>query len=72
MRVALDWDWAIRTGGNLSPQEYRYLVGVLLRDMPSALAAVMRYRMGRRGESRTELIGQPVLPLLVRIAPYRE
>lgn len=60
MRVALDWDWAIRTGGNLSPQEHRYLVSVLLRDMPTALAAVMRYRMGRRGESRTELLVQPV------------
>ena len=60
MRVTLDWDWASRTGGNLSPQEYRYLVGVLLRDMPNALAAVARYRMGRRGDGRTELTGQPV------------
>jgi hypothetical protein len=60
MRVVLDWDWATRSGGNLSPQEHRYLVGVLLRDMPNALAAVLRYRMGRRGDSRTELMAQPV------------
>jgi hypothetical protein len=44
----------------LSPQEYRHLVGVLLRDLPSALAAVLRYRMGRRGDGHTELVEQPI------------
>ncbi|HTQ18411.1 phosphohydrolase [Mycobacterium sp.] len=60
MAVTLDWDWATRTDGNLSPQEYRYLVGVLLRDLPSAVAGMMRYRFGRRGTGRTDLIGLPV------------
>ena len=32
MSITLDWDWATRTGGNLSPQEYRHLV-VMSRDV---------------------------------------
>ena len=60
MGVTLDWDWAQRTGGNLSPQESRHLVGVILRDVPKGLAGVIRYRLGRRGSGRTDLIEVPV------------
>jgi hypothetical protein len=60
MSITLDWDWATRTGGNLSPQEYRHLVGVLLRDLPNAFAAMVRYRLGKRGTGRTDLVGLPV------------
>jgi hypothetical protein len=56
MGVTLDWDWATRTGGNLSRREYRHLVGVIIRDLPTALAALVRYRMGKRGTGRTELV----------------
>lgn len=55
MSVILDWEWAKRTGGNLSPREYRYLVGVILRDLPTAFAALARYRLGKRGAGRTDL-----------------
>lgn len=60
MGVALDWDWATRTGGNLSSREYRHLVGVILRDLPNALAGQIRYRLGKRGTGRTELTELPV------------
>src|ERR1700709_2284650 len=60
MSITLDWDWATRTGGNLSPQEYRHLVGVLLRDLPNAFAARLGYRLGKRGTGRTDLVGLPV------------
>ena len=60
MSVTLDWNWAKRTGGNLSQQEYRHLVGVILRDLPNALTGQIRYRLGRRGTGRTELIELPV------------
>ena len=59
MSVTLDWDWAQRTGGNLSRREYRHLIGVILRDVPKALAALMRYRLGKRGTARTDLAQQP-------------
>lgn len=59
MSVTLDWNWGKRTGGNLSPREYRHLVGVILRDVPSGLVGVVRYRLGRRGTSRADL-NQPV------------
>ncbi len=57
--VTLDWDWARRTGGNLSRQEYRHLVGVILRDVPGGLAGVIRYRLGRRGSGRADLAEVP-------------
>ena len=53
--IHLDWEWATRTGGNLSRQEHRYLVGVILRELPTALAALLRYRLGKRGTGRIEL-----------------
>ena len=60
MSVTLDRKWATRTGGNLSPQEYRHLVGVILRDLPNALTGLIRYRLGRRGTGRTDLTELPV------------
>jgi hypothetical protein len=60
MSVTFDWDWATRTGGNLSPREYRHLVGVILRDLPNALSMSMRYRLGKRGMGRTDLTELPV------------
>jgi hypothetical protein len=60
MGVTLDWDWAKRTGGNLSPQEYRHLVGVTLRQVPGALATSVRYRMGKTGTGRADLTEVPV------------
>jgi HD domain len=59
MSVTLDWDWAKRTGGNLSPREYRHLVGVILRDLPNALSMSLRYRLGRRGTGRSDLTDLP-------------
>ncbi|WP_264068478.1 hypothetical protein [Mycolicibacterium komossense] len=52
MGVTLDWDWAQRTGGNLSPREHCHLVGAILRDVPGALVGVVRYRLGRRSSWR--------------------
>lgn len=60
MGVTLDWDWAKRTSGNLTPREYRHLVGVVLRDLPNALAMALRYRLGGRGTGRVDLTGLPV------------
>lgn len=60
MGVALDWDWAKRTGGNLSPPEYRHLVGVTLGQVPNALVTSIRYRLGKTGVGRTELTELPV------------
>jgi hypothetical protein len=51
---------ATTTGRNLSPQEYRYLVGVILRDLPVALGEILRYRMGKRGTGRVDLGEVPV------------
>lgn len=60
MSVDLDWEWATRTGGNLSPRESRQLVGVLFRDLPSAVAGMVRYRLGQRGTGSTDLVALPV------------
>ncbi|CAN5669642.1 phosphohydrolase [soil metagenome] len=59
MGVTLDWDWAQRSGGNLTPKEYRHLVRVILREVPDGLVGVVRYRLGRRGSARTELVELP-------------
>ena len=45
--IHLDLEWATRTGGNLSSREHRYLVGAILRELPTALAGMLRYRLGR-------------------------
>jgi hypothetical protein len=60
MGVTLDWEWAQRTGGNLSTREYRHLVGVIMRQVSPALAGVVRYRLGRRGSGRTDLVHLPL------------
>lgn len=70
MTVTLDWAWAQRTGGNLSPREYRHLVWVILRDVPKALAAVLRYRLGRRGTGRTDLDQFPDSELTRRVEGF--
>jgi HD domain len=73
MSVTLDWDWGKRTGGNLSPQEYRHLVGVILREVPSGLAGVIRYRLGRRGSGRADLESpRPDSPLARRAEEFVE
>ncbi len=58
--IRLDWEWATRTGGNLSRREHRHLVGVILRDLPTAMAALLRYRLGKRGAGRIDLGEVPV------------
>jgi hypothetical protein len=58
--IRLDWEWATTTGGNLSRAEHRYLVGVILRDLPTALTALLRYRLGKRGTGRIDLGEVPV------------
>ncbi|NUS45058.1 MAG: phosphohydrolase [Mycobacteriaceae bacterium] len=55
----LDWAWATRTSGNLSARQRRHLIGAILRDVPGALAGQLRYRMGRRGDGKTDF-AQPV------------
>jgi hypothetical protein len=60
---ALDWEWALRTGGNLSAADRHRLVPALLRGVPRLAAE--RVRAGRRGHGRLDLdtIGWPDSPL---------
>jgi hypothetical protein len=59
MGVTFDRDWGQRTGGNLSRQEQRQLLGVIFRSVPSSVAGMVRYRLGRRGSGRTDLVQVP-------------
>jgi hypothetical protein len=59
MGVTLDWNWAQRTGGNLTPRERRHLISTILRDVPGGLVGIARYRLGRRGSARSDLVELP-------------
>jgi hypothetical protein len=59
MGVTLDWDWGQRTGGNLTPRERRHLIRTILRDVPGGLVGIVRYRLGKRGSARADLVELP-------------
>lgn len=53
---ALDWEWATRTGGNLTAAQRRALTfGLLRRTAPSLVLGRIRHGLGRRGAGRLDL-----------------
>ncbi|MGW6423471.1 HD domain-containing protein [Nocardia sp. NPDC055053] len=52
---ALDWDWATRTGGNLTAAQRRALTLGLLRTAPTLMFGRIRHALGRRGAGRLDL-----------------
>ncbi|WP_069164896.1 phosphohydrolase [Nocardia altamirensis] len=51
----MDWEWARRTGGNLSPRQRGQLTLRLLGSIPSLLSDQLRLRLGIRGSARLDL-----------------
>ncbi|MFC4123748.1 HD domain-containing protein [Nocardia rhizosphaerae] len=53
----LDWEWATRSGGNLTAAQRRALTVGLLRTVPRMVPGRIRLAMGRRGSGRLDLDG---------------
>ncbi|UGT52422.1 phosphohydrolase [Nocardia asteroides] len=51
----LDWDWATRSGGNLTAAERRALTVGLVRVVPALVPGRIRQALGRRGAGRLDL-----------------
>ncbi|MEV6768770.1 phosphohydrolase [Nocardia sp. NPDC051030] len=47
-----DWEWAKRTGGNLTRAQQLRVAGRTLALIPSSVPGAVRYRLGRRGAGR--------------------
>ncbi|WP_078312820.1 MULTISPECIES: HD domain-containing protein [unclassified Mycobacterium] len=54
MTIELDWQWATRTGGEVSAAQRRALLGRLFRALPAMVSDTVKTRMGRRGQGRVE------------------
>nr|WP_065973518.1 HD domain-containing protein [Williamsia herbipolensis] len=52
-----DWEWAISTGGVLSPAARRSLAVALIAELPRTVAGYARVAMGRRGNGRVDFNG---------------
>ncbi|MUM17640.1 phosphohydrolase [Mycobacterium sp. CBMA271] len=48
----LDWQWATRTGGEVSASQRRALLGRLFRALPGMVTDAVKTRIGRRGQGR--------------------
>lgn len=55
--AGLDWEWATRTGGALSGEQRRKLMGVLARTVPGLVVARVGKAAGRKGRGRLEFEG---------------
>ncbi|SLG56559.1 HD domain-containing protein [Mycobacteroides abscessus] len=44
-----DWEWAERTGGNLTRAQKLRTAGALLKSVPAAVPGAIKYRLGKRG-----------------------
>ncbi|WP_433662573.1 phosphohydrolase [Nocardia sp. CA-128927] len=55
MNTTLDWEWAQRSSGNLSPRQKLHLTRMIVTEAPSAIVGAVRYRLGRYGGARAEL-----------------
>ncbi|WP_026909734.1 phosphohydrolase [Patulibacter minatonensis] len=53
--ASMDWEWATRTGGTLSPRQRRQLLGPLLRLSASHTAGRLRVALGLRGSGGIDL-----------------
>ena len=50
----LDWQWATRTGGELSAAQRRKLLHTLFRSLPDLVSDAVRTKIGRKGQGRVE------------------
>ncbi|MEU9808804.1 HD domain-containing protein [Mycobacterium sp. NPDC050853] len=54
MTIDLDWQWATRTGGEVSTAQRRVLFGRLFRALPGMVGDAVKTRVGRRGQRRVK------------------